>query len=320
MTRIRTLDSGLAVHRSAFTLIELLVVIAIIGILVALLLPAVQAAREAARRISCQNNLKQIGLAVHMFHDQYQALPPSRSYDHYTSWAFLILPNLEQENLFAGWDPQLKYYYQPDIARLTPIENYMCPSRRSGKHISTAGDDIYSPYETSPHMPGVLGDYAASAGYGPAGVWNWTDSNGAFVIGSGVTDPPTVPVWDFAPPGAKLIQWRSRTAFKSLTDGTSHTILVGEKHVRPDQYGISPEDGALYNGDHPGNFSRCGGPGYPIARFPKDTYLNNFGSSHPGISSFVLGDGSTQGISIQISTDTLGRLTHRNDGEVVPPY
>lgn len=320
MTRIRTLDSGPVVRKEGFTIVELVVVIAIIGILVGLLLPAVQAAREAGRRISCQNNLKQIGLAVHLFHDQYKALPPSRSYDHYTSWAFLILPNLEQDNLFAGWDPQLKYYYQPDVARLTSIESYMCPSRRSGLHVSKSGDDIYSPYETSPHMPGVLGDYAASAGYGPAGVWNWTSSNGAFIIGSGVTDPPTVPAWDFAPPGAKLIQWKSRTAFRSLIDGTSNTILVGEKHVRPSRFGISPEDGALYNGDHPGNFSRCGGPGYPIARFPDDTYLNNFGSYHPGVSSFVLADGSTRAVSVQISTDTLGRLTHREDGEPVPPY
>lgn len=320
MRRYRNLTSGRSVRTSAFTIIELLVVISIIGIIVALLMPAVQSAREAARRMSCQNNLKQIGLAVHMFHDRYRALPPSRSYDHYTTWAFLILPHLEQENLFDGWDPQLKYYYQPDVARLTPIKNYMCPSRRSGLHVSKSGDDIYSRYESGPHVPGVLGDYAASAGYGPAGVWNWTNSNGAFILGSGVTDPPTVPAWDFAPPGARLIRWESRTAFASLTDGTSNTILVGEKHVRPSRQGISPEDGALYNGDHPGNFSRCGGPGYPLARFPTDTYRNNFGSYHRGVCNFVLGDGSTRSVSIQISTDTLGRLTHRSDGQPIPPY
>lgn len=320
MQRIRMGKPRKGILRSAFTIVELLVVIAIIGIIVALLLPAVQQAREAARRMSCQNNLKQVGLAIHMFHDRYKALPPSRSYDHYTTWAFLILPYLEQENLFEGWDPQLKYYYQPDVARLTPIENYMCPSRRSGQHLSSIGDDIYSPYETSPHIPGVLGDYAASAGYGPSGVWNWTNSNGAFILGSGVTDPPTVPAWDFAPPGARLVKWTSRTAFKSLLDGTSNTILVGEKHVRPSRFGISPEDGAMYNGDHPGNFSRCGGPGYPLARFPTDTYRNNFGSSHLGVCNFVLGDGSTRSISIQITTDILGRLTNRADGQPIPDY
>jgi prepilin-type N-terminal cleavage/methylation domain-containing protein/prepilin-type processing-associated H-X9-DG protein len=305
------------VRRRAFTLVELLVVIAIIGILVALLLPAVQAARSAARNVQCKNNLKQQGLAVHLFHDQNRTLPPTRSYDHYTSWAFLILPYLEQVNLFDGWDPSLKYYYQPPIARLTIIPPYTCPARRLPGTVSISGDDILSPYETSPHVPGVVGDYASSAGYGPNGVWNWINSNGALVIGSGVTDPPTVPVGGYAPPNAKLVSWKSRTAFKSVTDGLTNTLLIGEKHVRPDRYGQAQEDGALYNGDHPGSWSRRAGPGHPLARFPKDTYLGNFGSSHPGSCNFALADGSVRGLSTTISTDVLGRLAARNDGEVV---
>ena len=306
--------------RRGFTLVELLVVIAIIGILIALLLPAVQAAREAARRLHCQNNLRQIGIAIHNFHDIRRALPPSRNYDHYSSWAFLILPQLEQINLFDNWDPTLKYYYQSDEARLTPIPTYYCPSRRKGGMHSTAGDQILSPYETSDHVPGTVSDYACSAGYGPAGVWNWILSNGAMIMGDATTDPPTVPAGSYAPPEAKLLTWRSRTGFKSLLDGTSNTILVGEKHVRPSRYGIASEDGAVYNGDHPGSFSRCGGPGYPLARFPTDRFQVNFGSSHPGVVNFVLGDGSGRGVSVQISTDTLGRLTARNDNEVVPPF
>ena len=306
--------------RRGFTLVELLVVIAIIGILVALLLPAVQAAREAARRMHCQNNLRQIGIAIHSFHDIRRALPPSRNYDHYTSWAFLILPQIEQINLFDNWDPTLKYYYQSDEARLTPIPTYYCPSRRTSGMQSTAGDSIVSPYETSGHVPGTVGDYACSAGYGRSGVWNWILSNGAMIMGDATTDPPTIPAGSYALPGAKLLTWSSRTSFKSLVDGTSNTILVGEKHVRPSRYGIAPEDGAVYNGDHPGNFSRCGGPGYPLARFPTDRFQVNFGSSHPGVVNFVLGDGSVRGVSVQISTDTLGRLTARNDHEVVPPF
>ena len=86
--------------RPGFTLIELLVVIAIIGMLISLLLPAVQKSREAARITQCKNNLKQIGIAINNFHDRRNELPPSRNYDHYMSWAFLILPDLESSNLF----------------------------------------------------------------------------------------------------------------------------------------------------------------------------------------------------------------------------
>ncbi len=290
----------------------------IIAIMIALLLPGVQASREAARMISCQNNLKQIGLAVQNFHIRYDFLPPSRNYDHYTTWAFLILPELEQGALSEELDPKLKYYYQSDKARLTSVPTYFCPSRRSGKIHSVSGDDILSRYETSPHVPGIVSDYACSAGHGPAGVWNWNTSNGAFIMGRGETEPPTVPRWDFAPPGAILKQWESQTSFNSILDGTSHTIFIGEKHVREQYTGIAPEDGAIYNGDHPANFSRCGGPGYPIARFPNEDFQTNFGSYHTGGCNFVFGDGSVRTFSPQISTELLGKLTHRADGEFVP--
>ena len=187
----------------AFTMIELLVVITIIGILVGLLLPAVQATRESARQTHCINNLKQIGLAVQNFESQRKELPPSRNYDHFTSWAFLILPQMESLALPDEWDDRLKYYYQSDKARLTRVPHYYCPSRRDGGVISTAGDDILSPFEQSQHVPGTVADYASSAGHGPSGVWNWISSTGVFIIGDGVTDPPTVPAGSFAPPGPR---------------------------------------------------------------------------------------------------------------------
>lgn len=307
-------------YRLGFTLIELLVVIAIIGMLLALLLPAVQKSREAARITQCKNNLKQIGIAINNFHDRRNELPPSRNYDHYMSWAFLILPDLEGGNLFKNWNPELKYFYQSDTARLTPISSYYCPTRRSPPKSSTQNDDILSPYETSPHVPGTLSDYACSAGYGPAGVWNWITSNGAMIMGEATTDPPTIPANWYAPPLARLKTWKSRTSYRSLTDGTSSTILVGEKHVRPSRWGIAQEDGAIYNGDHPGNFSRRGGPGAPIAKSPTDTYLDNFGSYHEGTCNFTMADGSVRGISVLIATDLLGKLTARNDREVVGEF
>src|ERR1044072_7354396 len=136
-------DSMLA-RRSAFTLVELLVVIAIIGILVSLLLPAVQSAREAARRTQCANNLKQLSLAVHLFETNQKSLPPNRygDYDDWTtwdgpyensrswSWLAAILPSLEQGNVFMQGDIPKKKLNQAGIVN-TVIVTFLCPSDSS---------------------------------------------------------------------------------------------------------------------------------------------------------------------------------------------
>jgi prepilin-type N-terminal cleavage/methylation domain-containing protein len=136
--------------RTGFTLIELLVVIAIISILIGLTMPAVQAAREAALRTACANNLKQIGHAMHMYEDQFRSLPPSRlSATESPSWAWLILPQLEQDNLYRRWPRGWPY---PGIAPdkpitttgieqtvsvlSTPVPTYFCPSFRSPGDVS----------------------------------------------------------------------------------------------------------------------------------------------------------------------------------------
>src|SRR5438067_8990562 len=112
MLRCRRIDMrGMRVRR-AFTLIELLVVIAIISTLVGMLLPAVQKAREAASRISCANNLKQIGLAMHLHHNDLDRLPPSRLGYARATWMVLVLPYLEQDNLYHQWDISRTYFDQ----------------------------------------------------------------------------------------------------------------------------------------------------------------------------------------------------------------
>jgi prepilin-type N-terminal cleavage/methylation domain-containing protein len=120
--------------RTGFTLVELLVVIAIISILIGLLMPAVQSARESANRIKCANNLKQIGLAIHLYHDQANRLPPSRrTMKESPSWAWLILPQLEQENLYKQWPAGWSY---PGLAPGTTITSDVVSS--VGKILSTA--------------------------------------------------------------------------------------------------------------------------------------------------------------------------------------
>src|SRR5687767_12301195 len=128
--------------RGGFTLVELLVVIAIIGVLVALLLPAVQAAREAARRSQCVNNLKQIGLAVHNYHDSSKGLPPSSMGGRgAVTWMIYILPAMEQTAGFDLWDVEQSYYSASQTARELQIPAYYCPTRRGPPQLSKDGDN-----------------------------------------------------------------------------------------------------------------------------------------------------------------------------------
>jgi prepilin-type N-terminal cleavage/methylation domain-containing protein len=154
-------------RRGSFTLIELLVVIAIISLLVGLLLPAVQQAREAASRISCGNNLKQIALAMHQYELVHGTLPPRCLGTTGAAWTVLIMPYIEQNNLYNCWNLSLSYYNQSDAARLHSVPIYFCPSRRiaSTAGFSISGDQIWlGGNRYGPEVPGALIDYAANLG------------------------------------------------------------------------------------------------------------------------------------------------------------
>jgi prepilin-type N-terminal cleavage/methylation domain-containing protein len=312
-----------------FTLVELLVVIAIIGVLVALLLPAVQAAREAARRSQCQSQLKQIGLAMHMFHDATGSLPPSRLPCHHGTWASVIWPYLEEGAIADRWDKQRAYHFQPAGNTGVQVALYLCPSRRATPQLSVSGDSRGS----VKHRPGGLADYAVSIGDGVNYVGDGGGNentgqatpNGAFRHGRGACT-------GFDPNFLFLGTYKSIVSFRKITDGLSKTLLVGEKHVTEPCFGresgVDPltglpvrcGDNSTYNGDQHRTIARYAGPESPLATSPDQALIeekSQFGSWHPGVCHGLLGDGSVRAGSNDVSTTVLGRLANIADGEPI---
>jgi prepilin-type N-terminal cleavage/methylation domain-containing protein/prepilin-type processing-associated H-X9-DG protein len=307
-----------ATRRAAFTLIELLVVIAIISTLIGLLLPAVQKAREAAARLQCANNLKQIGLAMHNYEGVNDRLPPSRLYPFrpilppppspppYTlvfeggaTWAVLIMPHLEQDNLYRQWNVALPYYDQTPLARQGTVKSYFCPSRRLGtgpEGQSISGDVPSTSPAGYPHTPGALADYAVVVDpYGSDFVDELTPAvNGSFRLGMGFR-------------------------FADFTDGTSNTLMVGEKHVPQGKEGVGWWDCSSYNGNYGKCSTRAASRNFPLTTYPKDTGWK-FGGRHTGVVMFCFVDGHVGRVSEMINPYTLELLGTRNDGQVIPDY
>jgi prepilin-type N-terminal cleavage/methylation domain-containing protein len=330
----------------AFTLVELIVVIAIIGVLVALLLPAIQAAREAARRMNCQNNLSQIIIATHSYEFTYGVYPPGtidkkgpivnlpQGYHH--GWITRLLPYMEQENTFANVDFKVGVYHANNVpVRLQTLRLLRCPSDwtpRSAQVSNYAGmhHDSEAPIDSS--------------------------NNGVFLL-------------------------NRRVDYRDVSDGSSNTIFFGEKYVdagdlgwfsgtnatlrnagsainagrpprapgRPQFSGLRGLPDEAYSSGAPGTPGmpaprEPGAPGIPgmpapgapyIPRpfidepLPSDTddpnapnaallMVGGFGSSHPGGAQFAMGDGSIRFLSQTINLAIFAQLAHRRDGQMNP--
>jgi prepilin-type N-terminal cleavage/methylation domain-containing protein len=296
---------------SGFTLVELLVVIAIIGILVALLLPAIQAAREAARRTQCNNNLKQIGVALHNYHDTNKVFPAGYIYRGAATngqpdwgWAVFIMPYMEMDALYQQMEVNKKrltqYYYAAATADekaliQTPIAAYRCPS------------DVAKP----------LNNLALFGSQNPA-FFDLATAN--YVASAGGLTTPTAP--SAAVDSKGLFYGNSYRSIRDVLDGTSSTLAVGERSAshlaavwagtgNNNAYGNEDTARTLGRGGFLLNFDFNGFGGAP------QNQGKGFASNHPGGVLFLLADSSVRFFSQNTSTAVMAAVSIRDDGEAV---
>ncbi len=281
--------------RRGFTLVELLVVIAIIGVLIGLLLPAVQKVRDAAARTECKNNLKQIGLAFHLHHDQFHFFPgggwdwtfppsyvngqPAVGAQQTAGWGFQVLPFVEGDNAWRGGGAGTDLD-RALVAVGAAHKVFFCPARR-GPSTLTFGDEEYLNGLT---ITFALCDYAAS---------NWEESG--------------------------VLRNRFPNRMADLTDGTSNTLLAGDKRLNRGRLGTrqKDDDTGYSTGWDEDTVRKTDLPPLPDYSAPEGDGEFRFGSSHTGVFNAVLADGSVRSLPYSVNPATFANLGNKADGQVL---
>jgi len=306
-------------RRRGFTLIELLVVIAIIAVLIGLLLPAVQKVREAASRMSCQNNLKQLGLAMHGYHDIYARLPPGNGYgpgaaSKQRSWTVLLLPYLEQD----------ARYKQIDLTK-SQLDNTANASGVSNLSVIQKNlKAVLCPSDGASANPATRTDNAS--GVGPIGLTNYAGSVGDHRNGTGTGYQFPNGQWydygnsavDAGSTRGVITRYGYAASFAEVTDGLSNTFLLGE--VIP-SYCVWEDWGqqSFATTAYPVNYgNKDFQSGALSASDPQ--HCITFRSFHTGGAQFLFGDGSVHFVTDGIDYNTYRALASRAGGEVLANY
>lgn len=318
-------------RRVGFTLVELLVVIAIIGILVGLLLPAVQAAREAARRMQCSNNLKQLGLSLHNYESTFKTFPPAGIASNSMSWAVMVLPFIEQGNLFnqfdftqGGWNAHRRIA----VVKGAVIPSLQCPSAPaetlfSAFNTTTTNLTVNESDVRTSHYHAVLGPIGVNSANGGTAQYRMLGT--ALAQGNSNFGPvATQGAFGSARQVNATRFESSNNTIGAMTDGTSNTFMLGEFNWT--DYRTAPGGALLWRPFTRGWYSDSRGTlmylaknvNYPI-NFRVALPWNDatFGSLHTGGAQFVYGDGSVHFVTQNIDMAIYRAAASRDGGEAV---